>query len=211
MHKGIHNRGYLPHWDFENSVQAITFRLADSMPNELVKRWKRQLQEMLESPDEKASGRAHAELRRLISEYEDAGHGDCLLRIPENAEIVQSQLIESHGSTYRLIEWCVMPNHVHVLMKLLDDTPLHEIVKRWKAVSAIGINRIMGRKGSFWMVDYHDRFIRDLDHFHNAKAYIRHNPVRAGLCAKPEGWPYSSAGVNWTAEFIPPETGGLAE
>lgn len=211
MHKGIHNRGYLPHWDFENSVQAITFRLADSLPLDVVKRWKRELNHQLESPDSVESSKAQAELRRRIAEYEDAGYGAFFLGDPDCAAIVQRQLINSHERNCKLIEWCVMPNHVHVLVKLNRDTPLHEIVKRWKAVSAIEINRLLSRKGSFWMLDYHDRFIRDLDHFHNAKAYIRHNPVKAGLCAKPEDWPYSSAGINWTAEFIPPETGGLAE
>jgi len=211
MHKGIHNRGYLPHWDFAGSVQAITFRLGDSLPIHVVKGWKRELQEKLESPDPKESSKAHTELRKLIAEYEDAGHGECLLRFPQNAEVMQTQLVESHGSTCNLIEWCVMPNHVHVLIKLLDDTPLNEIVKRWKAVSALHINRTSGRSGSLWMEDYHDRYIRDMDHFLNARAYIRRNPVKAGLCKKPEDWPWSSAGIHWRAEFIPPETGGLAE
>lgn len=211
MHKCIHNRGYLPHWDFENSVQAITFRLADSLPLDVLKRWKRELNDQLESPDSGESNKAQAELRRLIAEYEDAGHGECLLGDPECASIVQKQLIASHETTCKLIEWCVMPNHVHVLVKLIRETPLHEIVKRWKAVSAIEMNRMLGRGGSLWMVDYHDRFIRDMDHFHNARAYIRRNPVKAGLCEKPEGWPWSSAGIHWSAEFIPPETGGLAE
>lgn len=39
-HKGIHDRGYLPHWDFPDSIQAITFRLADSVPAALIKEWK---------------------------------------------------------------------------------------------------------------------------------------------------------------------------
>lgn len=211
MHKGIHNRGYLPHWDFENSVQAITFRLADSLPLDVARRWKRELNQRLDSPEAHESAKAHAELRRLIAEYEDAGYGECLLGIPECASIVQRQLIVSHETTCKLIEWCVMPNHVHVLVKLISVTPLHEIVKRWKAVSAIEINRFLEREGSLWMVDYHDRFIRDMDHFLNARAYIRRNPVKAGLCGKSEDWRWSSAGINWSAEFIPPETGEEAE
>ena len=47
------------------------------------------------------------------------------------------------------------------------------------------------------MADYFDRFIRDLDHLYDCRAYIRNNPVKAGLCAKPEDWPFSSAGVRW--------------
>lgn len=211
MHKGIHNRGYLPHWDFAQSVQAITFRLHDSLPSHVVKGWKRELEERLQGPDDAEAKKAKAELRRLIAAYEDSGHGECLLAIPDHAAIVQSQLVGHHGKEYKLIDWCIMPNHVHVLVKLLDDTPLHEIIKRWKAVSAIGINRLRKQSGSIWMVDYHDRYIRDVDHFLNAIAYIRRNPVTAGLCDKPGNWPWSSAGTQWSAEFIPPGNGGLAE
>jgi hypothetical protein len=52
------------------------------------------------------------------------------------------------------------------------------------------------------MRDYHDRLIRDMDHFHNARAYIRNNPVKAGLCATPDEWVFSSAGQNWDCETV---------
>ncbi len=204
MHKGIHSRGYLPHWDFADSVQAITFRLADSLPYTVVNAWKQELNERIASNNPEHSRKALAELHRRIASYEDAGHGACLLKTTEHATIVQDQLIKTNGISYKLIDWCIMPNHVHVLVRLLNDSPLHAVVKSWKAVSAIEINRIIGRKGTLWMVDYHDRYIRDMDHFYNAKAYIRQNPVKAALCEKPEDWPWSSAGLNWSAEFIPP-------
>ena len=59
------------------------------------------------------------------------------------------------------------------------------------------INRLVGREGPLWTRDYHDRLIRDEDHFWNARSYIRQNPVKAKLCAKPEDWQFSSAGVEW--------------
>jgi len=211
-HKGIHSRGYLPHWDFKDSVQAITFRLEDSLPGELVKAWKRELEEGLSNKDPKVSSRAKAELHARISSYEDAGHGACHLSKPENAEFLQQLLIKGHGINYKLIEWCIMPNHVHVVIRMIGEATLGGIVKKWKGPSAIAINRLEGVTGSVWMADYHDRFIRDMDHLDNAKAYVRNNPVKAGLCGKPEDWAYSSAGVNWSAEFIPREeedSGGI--
>ena len=211
MHKGIHDRGYLPHWDFADSVQAVTFRLADSLPGKVVNEWKKELKVMLKSPETQTSRMAQADLHQRIAHFEDAGHGSCLLSALEYAEIVQKSLIQSHGSTYKLIDWCVMPNHVHVLFRMLDDTSLGNIVKRWKAMSAIQINRLAHQSGSLWMCDYHDRFIRDLDHLDHAKAYIRNNPVKAGLCKRPEDWRFSSAGINWSAEFIPREGEGAAE
>jgi putative DNA methylase len=96
-----------------------------------------------------------------------------------------------------------MPNHVHVLIRLMGEIPLGEVVKAWKATSAIRINRLLGRNGSLWLADYHDRFIRDLDHFYNAIAYIRNNPLKAGLCRVSSDWPFSSAGRSWKAELSP--------
>jgi REP element-mobilizing transposase RayT len=115
-----------------------------------------------------------------------------------NAEIVQEQLISGHGDLYRLIEWSVMPNHVHVLIGMKEDSSsLPTIVQKWKGASAIQINRHHKRSGTLWMRDYFDRFIRDEDHFLNARIYIRENPVKAGLCEDPEDWPFSSSGTGW--------------
>jgi REP element-mobilizing transposase RayT len=97
----------------------------------------------------------------------------------------------------RLIEWCVMPNHVHVLIGMRERRPLGPIVQQWKGASAFRVNRMLGRSGKLWIKDYFDRFIRDQDHFENARLYIRRNPVKAGLCQEPEQWALSSAGVSW--------------
>ena len=69
MNRGVYDRGYVKHWDFSGAVQAITFRLADSVPLELIRQWKRELGDMA---DDKAG---HRELHRLISRYEDWGTG----------------------------------------------------------------------------------------------------------------------------------------
>ena len=43
------------------------------------------------------------------------------------------------------------------------------------------------------MPDYFDRYIRDEKHFASAITYIENNPVKAGLCRRPEDWAFSSA------------------
>jgi len=209
-HKGIHDRGYLPHWDFAKSVQSVSFRLADSLPAKVLDVWKQELATLLASPDPRTSGDARKDLQRRIAAYEDSGRGACLLLNRRNAEIVQQGLVAGHGKTYKLIDWCIMPNHVHVLVELTGDTPLGTIVKSWKGGSAIKINAGEGRIGSLWIAEYHDRYIRDLDHFYDARAYIRNNPVKAGLCAVPSDWPFSGAGTNWSAEFVPPQRVGFS-
>lgn len=199
-HKGWTRRGYLPHCDFAGNLQAITFRLADSLPKDVVDHWKTELERDRCSADPKIRNQAEATLRKRFAAYEDAGRGSCLLRKPTNAGIVQGILLERHQLNYRLIDWCVMPNHVHVLMKEVEGFPLAHVVKRWKAASAIQINRLEKREGRLWMPDYHDRLIRDENHFFNARVYIRDNPVQARLCGTPEEWPFSSASQTWNPE-----------
>jgi REP element-mobilizing transposase RayT len=191
MGKGIYTRGFLPHWDFEKATQAITFRLADSVPSEVIQNWKNQL---AINPDAKIR---KMELHRLIAHFEDAGHGAAVLKNPACATIIQNKLINGHPSQYSLIDWCIMPNHVHVLIRLIENQTLAAIVQSWKGGSAIEINRVLDLKGPLWQREYYDRYVRDLDHLHDCVAYIRNNPVKAGLCAQPADWPFSSAGVNW--------------
>jgi putative transposase len=189
-HLGWHSRGYLPHLDAANEIQAITFRLADSIPAEVIDSWKREL-----AGNEKAGCASNQILRNRIAKFEDSGHGRCVLAIPEFAEILQGALMHFDGERYRLLEWCIMPNHVHVLIHCLPGYSLPKLVASWKNYSARFINAHLGESGSLWAPDYYDRYIRDQDHFENARIYIRMNPVKAGLCKTPEEWPWSSAAL----------------
>jgi hypothetical protein len=128
MHKGIHSRGYLPHWDFAGSLQAITFRVGDSLPADVIHEWRKELNADLKSADTKVSLAAQMELHKRIVRFEDAGKGDCTLARGDCAEIVQAVILQGHGTGYKLIDWVIMPNHVHGLVRLLNDTPLGDIV-----------------------------------------------------------------------------------
>ena len=112
---------------------------------------------------------------------------------PEIASLVRDALLKFDGERYRLLAWCVMPNHVHVLIKQVQGFPLAGIVRSWKVFTARKANAILGRTGTFWMREYHDRRIRDEGHLNRAIVYIEHNPVKAGLCGRPEDWAWSSA------------------
>lgn len=191
MSKGIFNRGYLPHWDFQEAVQAVTFRLKDSVPKSVIQNWKIELESVADEKERQQ------QLRRLISRFEDAGHGEAIFKRSDCAAIVQRELTQGHGSEYRLLEWCVMPNHVHALIKVSQSSLLSGIVRGWKGRSALEINRLLVRSGPLWQREYYDRFVRDLDHCHDCRAYIRNNPVKARLCGSPEEWEFSSAGADW--------------
>lgn len=193
--RGWYSRGYLPHMDVAGEIQAITFRLADALPKQKIEHWKRELAAGSAGLETGGSDSLRArELREQIARYEDAGHGCCLLRSPEHAKTVQDALLHFDGERYRLLEWCIMPNHVHVIIQPAEGHLLDRIVKSWKTFTARKIHESTGDTGPLWQRDYHDRYIRDLDHLASARAYVRHNPVKAGLCASPEEWPWSSAG-----------------
>jgi putative transposase len=174
--KGWHSRGYLPHLDSPQLVQTVTFRLADSLPRAVA----------LELRDR---GDDIARWETVL----DAGHGACWLSDPAVAHLVEGALLRFDGARYRLIAWCVMPNHVHVMAEIDEGYRLGDIVASWKQFSARMANRHLARTGPFWQADYFDRYVRDDAHFAVALQYIEDNPVQAGLVDKAEAWRWSSA------------------
>lgn len=137
------------------------------------------------------------ERRKRMESWLDAGLGCCALAHPKMAETVENALLHFDGGRYRLLAWCIMPNHVHSLIEPI--APLPEIVKSWKSFTgrwalrhavALGL-RIPGK--GFWMREAWDRFIRDDTHLQRTIDYIHRNPVKAGLCVSPNAWRWSSA------------------
>src|SRR5688572_13135021 len=110
-HRYWHSRGYLPHFDDPGCIQGITFRLGDSLPQSVLDQWAVELKDL-------AAEERDIERQKRIAEYLDAGHGECLLRDNRVAEIVENALLFFDAQRYRLLAWCVMPNHVHALGKM---------------------------------------------------------------------------------------------
>jgi len=179
--KGWHERGYFPHRDEPGLVQFITFRLADAFPKELRSEWEALL--LVENDQQR---------RTELEAYLDKGRGACHLRRPEIALIVENSLRFRHGEDYELRAWTIMPNHVHVLIKVFD-VPLGQLVDAWKGYTAKMANRVLRRRGSFWQEDYWDTFMRDEQHEQQSRRYIEANPVKAGLVANRKDWPWASA------------------
>jgi REP element-mobilizing transposase RayT len=183
---GWHSRGYLPHFDGEQVTQFVTFRLADSLPQTLLNAWRSELRN-------EAGIDIDVTLRRRIEIYLDHGYGECYLKIPEVAEVVQRSLLFFDGDRYKLSAWAVMPNHVHALMTPGAGHDLSKILQSLKSYSANEANKILFRQGKLWQQESFDRYIRSHEHFVSVCRYIENNPVKAGLCKRPEDWPYSSA------------------
>lgn len=181
-HLGWRSRGYLPHWDHPGVIQGITFRMADSLPAELRAEW----EAILSLADEQIR-------RSRMQAYLDSGLGSCSLREPAVAMLVEAALLHLDGLRYRLLAWVIMPNHVHVVVQLVEGFTLGSVLQTWKSYTARRINALLGRTGTFWAREYYDRYIRDLKHLEAMISYVHRNPVKAGLVDKPQDWPFSSA------------------
>lgn len=178
---GWHQRGYLPHCDYPGLVQFVTFRLKDSMPATRKGEW----EHLLAIEDER-------EKRVKLEDYLDQGIGFCHLRDERAAAVTEETLLHRHNQSYDLLAWCVMPNHVHVLIHVWQ-TPLGKILQSWKSYSAAQINKFLSRRGALWEPDYWDTFMRDEEQERTAIRYIENNPVKAKLCRLATEWPFSSA------------------
>ncbi len=188
----------LPHWRKEGGIYAVTFRLADSLPQETIRAYqneKSRLEELAQNSDPGIQADASQQLKELfentIEKTADEALGECHLKNSEIAEIVKNAFLHFDGDRYDLAAWCIMPNHVHLLLKPRPGQELSEIIQSLKGFTAKEANKVLGTEGTFWMKEYYDHLIRDEDDFFNQYQYILNNPAKAGL----EDWAWVG-GVN---------------
>ena len=118
----------------------------------------------------------------------DNGYGSCIFNDYNCCEIMQKVLTTACGSKYELYAWCIMPNHIHVMMSLLFGNKLADVVQAWKSISSHLINKKRNAIGKLWQRDYFNRIIRDYNHYLKTKEYIWNNPQKAGLHDWPWRW-----------------------
>jgi REP element-mobilizing transposase RayT len=93
---------------------------------------------------------------------------------------------------YELHTYVVMANHVHLLITpCIEVSKLMQSLKRFTAKEG---NRMLSRTGQpFWQDESYDRLVRDDVEFRRIANYIEMNPVKAGIAATAEDFPWSSA------------------
>ena len=88
-------------------------------------------------------------------------------------------------------DYLLMPDHVHFFARAaLDAKPLAKWVETWKSLSARRLKAAGHITPPLWQRDYFDRFLRSAENYSEKWDYVAQNPVRAGLCAHPEEWPW---------------------
>jgi putative transposase len=187
----------LPHWSQPGTIAFITFRTDDSMPKAVLDVWfadrNRWLhdhgidpalpnwRDRLKELDQRAVSAFHDRLWNRWHDCLDEGHGDCVLRNPDCSAIVAKSLGFFEGDRYLLLDFVVMPNHVHLLAAFPDEKGMLSQCESWKHYTATNINRLLKQKGRFWQQDGFDHLVRSDEQFLYLRRYIAENPRKARL------------------------------
>jgi putative transposase len=124
---------------------------------------------------------------------------------PADRTIVLNAFRHFHTSRYDLIAACVMPDHVHALIRPApkNDSPgvdpvfwsLSELLQSIKSFTAHVINKEHGTTGSIWEKERFDRYVRSDRDLEEKFHYILRNPWDSGIAGQNEDYPWV-----WTPE-----------
>lgn len=96
-------------------------------------------------------------------------------------------------SCFKLYAYCLMSNHVHILLRTgLEGEPLEQIFKRIGVRYVAWYNRKYGRSGHLFQDRFKSEAVNDDVYLLTVLRYIHQNPVKAGICKKPEQYCWSS-------------------
>jgi putative transposase len=203
-------RRHLPHQIPENTPIFLTWNLKGAFPQDIADELEALDQQALREPkrenETSASRRerlAKQRFARRDAYLDSRKNGPLSLKDPAAAKIVEDSILFGVPERYELYAWCVMGNHVHLL--LTPRWELKDISQGIKGYTARQINSLQNAAGRpFWQDESYDHWSRDDDELMRIIAYIENNPVKAGLCQRAEDWPWSSARFRGTWKFGQP-------
>jgi len=184
----LKTRTHLPHWDQRHALQFITWSLGDALPMRVQDHIRRERNCWLRANPRPWTPEVEEEYKqRFIIRWEkwlDTGCGCCVLRRPNAQKLLSNALLYFQGKRVEVHAFVIMPNHVHLLMQVREESSLSKMMQSIKGFSSHEFNRVGLCNGKLWMKDYWDRVIRGPRHYARVWRYIERNPSRAGL--KPE-------------------------
>ena len=119
----------------------------------------------------------------------------CFHRRPLFTESATRRIFEAALERVRLHSdlcvygYVVMPEHVHLLISEPEQGTVADAIKSLKQRVS---RRLVGEAEHFWQKRYYDFNVRNRRQFMEKLRYIHRNPVRRGLCVRPEDWEWSS-------------------
>ncbi len=187
--------GDLPHWRQDGVTYFVTFRLADSLPAEKLNQWRRERKQWMEAHPEPHGDEDRREYYKMfphrLQQWLDLGSGSCILARQDMRSVCESALQYFDGQRYRLGEFTVAANHVHVLVSPLGNHRLSSIIHSWKSYTGHEIAKILRLQrvsrvppltlpnpdGSFeariWQKESFDHIVRNPASHERFEAYIR--------------------------------------
>jgi len=104
------------------------------------------------------------------------------------------QLLSEYSRQAKTDIWayCLMPNHVHLVMVPRQEDGLRSAIGECHRRYTRHINFRHGWRGHLWQERFHS-FVMDEEYLLATVRYVERNPVSAGLCKHPEQWRWSSA------------------
>jgi REP element-mobilizing transposase RayT len=147
--------------------------------------------------------------RRRLPHWEEPGHTYfvtfCLQRPPvvdlsqePFGQLTVAALRHFAGSRYHLLDYTVMPDHVHAILKPAAEEgqsePLARIMQSIKSWLARRINEAAGRSGRVWQEETYDHMLRNTEDYVEKARYIYENAMRRGLVRDPADWPLWGTG-----------------
>jgi putative transposase len=198
-------RRSLPHYQPRGATFLINFRLAGSLPADVIERLKNETENLkkrllnIHDLDERFKLR-DVEQRKLFGKWDDAlhstKHGPFYLREDHVAEIVADSIRYHNGEWFDVKTFYIMPNHVHLVITAYEkseeiDYSLMKIMHNIKRNSAKQANQVLGRIGAFWQHENYDHFARNQAELERIIKYVLNNLVKAGLVDDWTQWKWS--------------------
>ena len=100
-------------------------------------------------------------------------------------------LLSSDSSIAKFICYCIMPDHYHLIVKVLSNNFSKYISDVQNSYTRY-FNVKIGRKGPLWQSRYRIAHIKTSEQLLHTTRYVHLNPTSSNLVAKPEDWKFSS-------------------
>lgn len=165
-------RRNLPHMYREDAIYSITYRLADSIPKNLIDDyWVTKKQLLKENRALETKNLYYEKLDQYLDHKND---GPMFLENTEAKKIVTSSIFFFEDKYYKIICFCIMSNHVHLIINTLHfpKKAIGDILGSIKKYSAKHINKYLGCQGTFWQSESYDHIIKSRNELADTISYV---------------------------------------
>lgn len=101
-------------------------------------------------------------------------------------------LFKDNNKIVQIIAYCIMPTHIHLILKQLEDGGISKYMKNLLISYTRYFNILHGRKGPLWESRFNSVVVESDEQLLHLTRYEHLNAVTAKIVEKPENWEFSS-------------------